>query len=173
MGILDKRKVKANKMKISTFLVPIAAARRPAKRQPEESRVGGDTEFNCGEILTGVETDVLIQSPGWPGMYPNDQNCLWIVENECAASFTISPRSFALEQQPVCGFDRLTFSVLGVEEKQPFCGGGNGEDDYSTADYSSYSSYDDGETIFNIHGMTEEFTIDGSELHIQFKSDAV
>merc|ERR1712037_535638 len=175
-AVLDKgtEASQKRKMKISSLLATIAAARKKQAGN-EQSRDHLSTEIiNCGENFFNEE-EVRIQSPGWPGSYPDYANCVWNVENECAESFTITPLAFDIEEHMRCRYDRLVIITDGAEDRISYCGGRIGSDYYTSYLYD-YSSYDEAvymltDNIINKYGMNEPLTIEGNQLQLKFMTD--
>ncbi|CBY30646.1 unnamed protein product [Oikopleura dioica] len=151
-------------MKILPHLAAVVAATKPAINND----VQRSETVECGGSFMGV-TEARIKSPGFPELYSNDLQCVWVVQNECAASFTIKAHSFDLEGSTACGYDKLAFDVFGAEEQYNFCG----YPSWSSASSSSSSSSSDIDNeITSNNGMNGVFEIFGNELNIQFQTDS-
>ncbi|CBY41736.1 unnamed protein product [Oikopleura dioica] len=94
-------------MKISPLLVT-AVIGKPSEEGIAPRFSVSRTIGQCGGSFIG-ETEVDIKSPGFPSYYGNNLNCVWVVQHDCAESFTITPRSFALEASENCYYDNLSF----------------------------------------------------------------
>ena len=116
-------------------------------------------------------TEVDIMSPGFPEDYPNNANCTWVVQHDCAESWTITAREFYLEWHPICGYDKLSFAALGVDEKFGFCGDSSGNYTGSSSSSEYEDSYEDYDNEITDNDGLISFTINGSEINISFESD--
>jgi hypothetical protein len=112
----------------------------------------------CSDYQDNFES-ATITSPNFPAEYDNYVSCLWLFENQCAHSFTITPNFFSLEGHTSCGYDYLQFtSIGGGSSNVVFCGDSTNNDIY-TDDH------------FMTTGFNESLTVYGSELQIVFATD--
>ncbi|CBY33119.1 unnamed protein product, partial [Oikopleura dioica] len=115
-------------------------------------------------IAPRFSTVVDIRSPGFPGNYADNLNCVWVVQHDCAKSFTITPRSFKIEHDPWCENDSLTIQSSGDPGSIEFCG----DKDFVYVSSSSSSS-----SVFDksFNALIEPLTYLGNGLNIVFKTD--
>nr|CAC83959.1 Oikosin 6A protein [Oikopleura dioica] len=152
-------------MKISPLLVT-AVVGKPSEEGIAPRFSVSRTIGQCGGSFIG-ETEVDIKSPGFPSYYAHDLNCVWVVQHDCAESFTITPRSFAVEYQSTCGYDSLSFvdslDSPRVTGDNKFCG--STTDTITTA--SGLISIDTSIVL------REPITFLGNELNVVFKTDGI
>ncbi|CBY12472.1 unnamed protein product [Oikopleura dioica] len=149
-------------MKISPLLVTAVVGKPSEEGIAPRFSVSRTTE-QCGGFFNG-ETVVDIRSPGFPGNYADNLNCVWVVQHDCAKSFTITPRSFKIEHDPWCENDSLTIQSSGDPGSIEFCG----DKDFVYVSSSSSSS-----SVFDksFNALIEPLTYLGNGLNIVFKTD--
>jgi len=160
-------------MKISPLLVTAVVGKPSEEGIAPRFSVSRTTE-QCGGSFIG-ETVVDIRSPGFPGNYADNLNCVWVVQHDCANSFTITPRSFKIEHMSYCGYDSLTLTSVG-DGSDVFCGDKDFVYISDSSSCSSSSSYwcSDGsnsELDESWNALIEPITKLGNELNIVFKTD--
>jgi hypothetical protein len=64
----------------------------------------------CGGILR--KPSGKFTTPGYPVGYPNNTVCEWIITAELGHSVELTVEDFSMENQPNCGADSLTVSLL-------------------------------------------------------------
>nr|CAC83962.1 Oikosin 6D protein [Oikopleura dioica] len=161
-------------MKISQLLVT-AVVGKPAEEGIAPRFSVSRTTEQCGGSFIG-ETVVDIRSPGFPGNYADNLNCVWVVQHDCANSFTITPRSFKIEHEAYCDYDSLTIKSVGAPGSDEFCGDKdfvyNSDSSSCSGSSSSWcSSGFSSELDESFNALIEPITKLGNELNIVFKTD--
>ncbi|EFN66210.1 Cubilin [Camponotus floridanus] len=67
----------------------------------------------------------VIRSPGYPEYYPNQKDCVWIIEAQNRHKITLTINQFELEKHTTCGFDYLEIRNGGYDSAPligKFCG---------------------------------------------------
>ncbi|XP_072174323.1 cubilin-like [Diadema setosum] len=74
----------------------------------------------CGGALTGSNHGSL-QSPGYPGNYPVNRDCVWTITVDAGRYITIAFGDLHLENHPTCDYDYLKV-IDGLNEADPVLG---------------------------------------------------
>ncbi|CAG5102901.1 Oidioi.mRNA.OKI2018_I69.chr1.g519.t1.cds [Oikopleura dioica] len=163
-------------MKVFSFLTISAISARRDKKEKTEGRSFFDsgesrsTEFfDCGGVteFTKEMTSLEITSPADPNdatVYPDNTYCEWLLQDDCADSFTIKTIKFDIEGHTRCTWDYLAFATQDETFNATYCNDDN--------DYYSYSSSDSSEVI-GFHALEEgsEVIIPGNRISITFLTD--
>ena len=65
---------------------------------------------SCGGELSGFSGEIT--SPGWPGQYPDNSDCTWIINTPSPDSqITVSIVDLAIENGPDCQYDYLEIAI--------------------------------------------------------------
>jgi len=168
-------------MKLSPVLATVVAGRQSADQEDRLVETRTAPPVICGGDYSG-DTTLDITSPGYPNDYFAKSDCTWVLQHDCAESWTVTVRHFDVEYHRTCYWDKLSFAATDDEETFNFCGP-ESEDDSSSSSFSSYSgsssefsgssvsgsSYD--YEITSADGLPDGFTINGNEITIIFSSD--
>ena len=57
----------------------------------------------CGGVLTRESGE--ISSPNYPGFYPPNSDCIWVIKPPSGKPVEISFKSFNIEAESRCGYD--------------------------------------------------------------------
>lgn len=60
----------------------------------------------CGGIVTTGDSPGFLFSPGWPGSYPPNLDCSWLIRSD-ASTVELNLLSVDIEDFPVCYLDSL------------------------------------------------------------------
>ena len=65
----------------------------------------------CGGEITDSNHGA-INSPGYPGVYPNDRDCVWRVSVDAGQYITIAFGTLRLEHHDTCEYDYVEVSFI-------------------------------------------------------------
>ena len=74
----------------------------------------------CGGPLIGANHGNL-QSPGYPGDYPVNRDCVWTITVDAGRYITLAFGDLHLESHPSCDYDYLKVSRILFVMRAMFC----------------------------------------------------
>lgn len=88
-----------------------------------EPRAPKEKKADCGTTLTG--SNGTVSSPNYPGSYPTDVTCVWVISVKSSQVIELEIKSLDIEQSSKCKYDSLEI-LDGSTSKSPelgtFCG---------------------------------------------------
>ncbi|CAG5102895.1 Oidioi.mRNA.OKI2018_I69.chr1.g516.t1.cds [Oikopleura dioica] len=156
---------------VSFFTISAVSAKRDKGKQSKgqlslESTQGRQFS-DCGGIteFTKQMTSLDISSPVDPNngsKYPPNAFCEWLLQDDCADSFTIKTIKFDIEGNDRCTWDYLALANQDQTFNATYCNDDN--------DYYDYGS---GDSVMGFHALEEgsEIIIPGNSISITFLTD--